>query len=284
MSTRRIKGVLLICPSFTKIHMIVQPERSGDKNSRDREAGSFILLKQEDIMDKRINRFKICDFRFYPYLARVFERLPEEVQEKVLNDTRFQILADEDMLNECVLRYDFGDPVKALVYLSSKILTEPEHQLIYTIAHEIAKYVLSIKETETKFREKDIEDLLVRWGFETEIEAARYDKVITESEVFKTGYEWAKRQSKDYLMQHFGLYFDEWNERGLGRMPSNALNKLNLRAEIESIFDNVVQLKKGKGIGSAKDRTSETLPLRKAMLAGIMVAVKESEVNALAIH
>ena len=235
-------------------------------------------------MDKRMNRFKICDFRFYPYLAKVFERLPEEIREKVLNDTGFQILADEDMLNACVLRYDFGTPVKALVYLSSKILTEPGHQLIYTIAHEIAKYVLSKDGTKFQFDEKDIEDLLVRWGFETEIEAARYDKVITESEGFKTGYEWAKRQSKDYLMQHFGLYFDEWNERGLGRMPSNALNKLDLRAETESIFDNVVQLKKGKGIGAAKDRTSETLPLRKAMLAGIMVAIKEFEVNALPIH
>ena len=235
-------------------------------------------------MDKRINRFKICDFRFYPYLARVFERLPEEVREKVLNDTSFQILADEDMLNACVLRYNFGNPVKALVYLNSKILTEPEHQLIYTIAHEIAKYVLSIAETETQFSDKDIEDLLVQWGFEKEMEAVRYDKAITESEGYKTGYEWAKKQKKDYLMQHFGLYFDEWNERGLGRMPSNVLNKLNQRAETDSIFDNVVQLKKGKGIEPTKDRTLETLSLRKAMLAGIMVAVKEFELMDLSIQ
>ena len=199
-------------------------------------------------MDKRINRFKICDFRFYPYLSRVFARLPEEVREKVLNDTSFQILADEDMLNACVLRYNFGNPVKTLVYLSSKILTEPGNQLIYTIAYEVAKYDLRIEETETQFSEEAIEDLLVHWGFETEIEAVRYDKAITESVGYKTGYEWAKKQSKDYLMQHFGLYFDEWNERGLGRMPSNVLNKLNQAAETDSILDNVVQLKKGKGI------------------------------------
>jgi hypothetical protein len=230
-------------------------------------------------MDKRIIRFKICDFRFYPYLARVFERLPEVVREKVLNDTSFQILADEDMLNACVLRYDFGNPVKALVYLSSKILTEPGHQLIYTITHEIAKYVLSTVETETKCCEKDIEDLLVSWGFEKEIEAVRYDKAIAESEGYKTGYEWAKKQNKDYLMQHFGLYFDEWNERGLGRMPSKVLNNLNQRAESDSILNNIVQLKKGKGIELTKDRTLETLSLRKAMLAGIMVAVKEFELK-----
>lgn len=211
-------------------------------------------------MDKRINRFKVCDFRFYPYLARVFERLPEAVREKVLNDTSFQILADEDMLAACVLRYEFGNPVKTLVYLNSKLLTESEHQLIYTIAHEIAKYVLSRAETEVRFCEKDIEDLLVRWGLETEIEAVRYDKAITESEGYKTGYQWAKKQSKDYLMQHFGLYFDEWDEKGLG-----------------SILDHIVRLKKGKGIESAKERTLETPSLRKAMLAGIMVAVKEFE-------
>ena len=235
-------------------------------------------------MDKRINRFKICDFRFYPYLARVFERLPGEVREKVLNDTSFQILADEDMLNACVLRYDFGNPVKTLVYLSSKILMEPGHQLIYTIAHEIAKYFLSNVETETKFCEKDIEDLLVRWGFETEIEAVCYDKAITESEGYKTGYEWAKKQSKEYLMQHFGLYFDGWNESGLERTPSKVLNKLNQRAETDSILNNIVQLKKGKGIEPTKDRTLETLSLRKAMLAGVMVAVKEFELRDLSIQ
>lgn len=235
-------------------------------------------------MDKRINRFKICDFRFYPYLAGVFERLPEEVREKILNDTSFQILADEDMLKACVLRYDFANPIKSMVYLSSKTLTEPGHQIIYTIAYEIAKYVLSVEKTETQLSEKDMEDLLVHWGFETEMEAVRYDKAIMESEGFKTGYEWANKQSKDYLMQHFGLYFDEWNERGLGRMPSNILDRLSQRAETDAIFDNVVPVKKEKGIKPSKDRTLGPLSLRKAMLAGIMVAIKEFELTDLSIQ
>ena len=234
-------------------------------------------------MDRRINRFKICDFRYYPYLTRVVERLPEEVREKVLNDTSFQMLADEDMLKACVLRYDFGNPVKVLVYLSSKTLTKPEHQIIYTVAHAIAKYVLSTVQTETEFREKDIEDLLVRWGFKKEVEAARYDMATIESEGYQAGYEWAKKQSKDYLMQHFGLYFDGWNESGLGRLPSKALNKLNQHDQTDSILDNIVKLKKRKEIELTKDRTLKTLSLRKAMLAGIMVAVKESELKDLSI-
>ena len=235
-------------------------------------------------MDKRINRFKICDFRFYPYLTRVFERLPEEVREKVLNDTSFQILADEDILKACVLRYDFGNPVKALLYLSSKTLTKPGHQIIYTVAHAIAKYVLSTVQTKTEFRERDIEDLLIQWGFEKEVEAARYDLATIDSEGYQAGYQWAKKQSKDYLMQHFGLYFDEWNESGLGRMPSKGLNKLNQHDETVSNLDNIVELKKGKEIEPTSNRTLETLSLRKAMLAGIMMAVKESVLKDLSIQ
>ena len=235
-------------------------------------------------MDKRINRFKICDFRFFPYLSTVFERLPQTVRDEVLNDAHFQILADEDMFNAGALRYDFRKPVNVLVYLNSKIITEPKHRAIYTVAHEIARYVLHTDKGKSQFCEKDIENLLVRWGFETEVEAVRYDKAITASDGFKTGYEWAKKQSKDYLMQHFGLYFDEWNERGLGKKPSNVLDKLDLRAETDSIFDHVVPLKNGKRIEYNKDRISETVSLRKAMLAGIMVAVKEFKARDLSIH
>ena len=45
-------------------------------------------------------------------------------------------------------------------------------------------------------------------------------------------------------MQHFGLYFDEWNESGLGRMSSKGFSRLNHGAQTDSIIDNVVQVKK----------------------------------------
>jgi hypothetical protein len=54
------------------------------------------------------------------------------------------------------------------------------------------------------------------WGFEQELEAVRYCRAVFESADYKKGYEWAIKQNKDYLLQHFGLYFDEWNEKGLG--------------------------------------------------------------------
>jgi hypothetical protein len=40
----------------------------------------------------------------------------------------------------------------------------------------------------------------------------------------------------------------------------------------------------GEEIESKKDRNSETVSLRKAMLAGILVAVKEYEARDLSIH
>jgi hypothetical protein len=47
-----------------------------------------------------------------------------------------------------VLRYEFRAPVEVLIYLSSKILAKPGYQIIYSIAHEIAKYILSVVKTE----------------------------------------------------------------------------------------------------------------------------------------
>jgi hypothetical protein len=179
-------------------------------------------------MDKRISRFKLYNLHFYPYLTKVIERLSEDVQEEVLNDKSFQILTDDDAINASVLRYQFSDPVKKLVYLNTRILTEPEHQIVHIIASEIAHYVLSRRKT--GLRSKDIDDLLLQWGFEKEVEAVRLDRILCDSKGYKIGYEWAKKQNRDYLMQHFGLYYDEWNEIGLvefSGVESGMANHLN---------------------------------------------------------
>ena len=241
-------------------------------------------------MDKRINRFKICDFRFFPYLTIVFERLPETVRDEVLNDEHFQILADEDMFDAGALRYDFGKPVNVLVYLSSKIISEPKHQIIYTIAHQIADVPTVGYDPRARRRAARASQDPAEHPSELERGGSLagdrkvYDKAISETDGFKAGYEWAKKQSKDYLKQHFGLYFDEWDERGLGKKPSNVLDKLDLRAGADSIFDHVVPLKNEKQIESEKDSISETASLRKAKLAGSLLAVKESEERDASIH
>ena len=128
-------------------------------------------------MDKRILRFKLCDIRFHPYLVRVIERLPDEVREDLLNDTNFQILTDDEIAEVSVLRCDFNEPIKSIVFINSKILMKPNHQIIYTIASEIAYYVLTKSGTEKRNRKLD--SLLDKWGFGKEVEAVRNDRAAS---------------------------------------------------------------------------------------------------------
>ncbi len=225
-------------------------------------------------MNERIQRFKLCDLRFHPYLRRVIERLPEEVRETVLNDMSFQILTDDDIFEACVLRYEFGAPVRNLVYLNTKILREPDHQIIHTIAFEIAHYIL--KKQGTHVWERKLGNLLIEWGFGKEVEAVRYDQVISKSEGYKIGYDWAKKQNLDYLRQHFGLYFDQWNDDGMGSLSSDELNVLNRKLEIDPILEDIGPLKKSEFVGTESGGIPKSLSTRKSTLAGILTAVKES--------
>ena len=225
-------------------------------------------------MSQRIQRFKLCDLRFHPYLKRVIERLPEEVREIVLNDMSFQILTDDEIFEASVLRYEFGAPVRHLVYLNTKILREPDHQIIHTIAFEIAHFIL--KKQGTRVQERKLGSLLMDWGFGKEVEAVKYDEEMSQSEGYKIGYEWAKKQDLDYLQQHFGLYFDQWNDEGMGSLSSDNLNRLNRKLETDPILKDIGPLKKPEFAGSESDVISKSLSTRKSLLAGILTAVKES--------
>ena len=225
-------------------------------------------------MTKRINRFKLCDLRFHPYLREVIERCPTEVKEIVLNDMSFQILTDDEIFEACVLRYEFGGPVRTLIYLNTKILGEPDHQIIHTIASEIAHYIL--QKERTHFRKGKVDDLLIDWGFGKEVEAVQYDQAISELEGYKIGYDWAKKQNHEYLMQHFGLYFDQWNGEGLGSLTSKELNMLNHKVEPDPTLEDIMPLNKLGFVESDNDKIPDSLSTRKAMLTGILTAVKEA--------
>ena len=228
-------------------------------------------------MDKRISRFKICDLRFHPHLKRVIERLPKDVRENVLNDMSFQILTDDEVLESLVLRYEFGAPIKTLVYLNTKILKEPDHQIIHTIALEFAHYILKIEGTHGL--EGKLDALLKEWGFEKELEAVRYDKVISETEEYRIGYDWAKKQNAGDLMQHFGLFLDKWNDKGLGRISSKELNMHNRKVETGSILEDILPFNKLRFVESDNGKIPESLSNWKAMLAGILTAVKEAKIQ-----
>ena len=225
-------------------------------------------------MTQRIQRFKLCDLRFHPYIKRVIERLPEDVREIVLNDMSFQILTDDEIFEALVLRYEFGAPVRHLVYLNTKILREPDHQIIHTIAFEIAHFIL--KKQGTEMWERKLGNLLIEWGFGKEVEAVRYDEAISKSKGYKIGYDWAQKQNLDYLRQHFGLYFDQWNDAGKGNLSINDLNMLNRKLEADPILEDIGFFKKSEFVGIESGGISKSLSTRKSLLAGILTAVKES--------
>ena len=224
-------------------------------------------------MDKRIARFKHCDSRFYPYLEKVLGKLPEEVKEDVLNNGALQIVSHEDFHEMCILGYEFDPPVKKLVYLNAKVLKGPEHGMICILAHAIAHAIVGEKERGQQ--EKEAEELLMAWGFEQELEAVRYCRAVFESAGYKKGYEWATKQNKDYLLQHFGLYFDEWNEKGLGRMSRKEFERLYDGANLPPSLVHMPQMENQRDETVGEDRISDVLLSDKAFLSGIMQAVKE---------
>ena len=230
-------------------------------------------------MDQRYARFKFCDSRLLPYLEKVMIRLPPEVKEDVLNAQALQILADEDSLDACARRYEFESPAETLIFLNPKILIESEHVIICILAHEIAHTILA--KTQPDPGEKAIEDLLIDWGFEKEVEAMRYDRTVARSEGYRAGYNWARRQSKDYLMQHFSLYFDEWNEKGLGSLSREQLESLQQQAEIGSILDHAGRTGAMDFLESGKDSAGRSFSARLAFLTGISTAVKELKLDEL---
>jgi hypothetical protein len=230
-------------------------------------------------MDQRLARFKFCGSKFFPYLEKVLDRLPDKVKEGVLNNGRLQILADEDAPGTCVRRYVFDQPAETMIYLNPKILIEPEHILICIIAYEIAHTVLG--ESEPEPSEKAVEGLLIDWGFEKELKAMRYDRTIAQSEGYRAGYNWARKQSKDYLMQHFSLYFDEWNEKGLGSLSREELETLCRQAETGSLLDDATRGSELDFVESEKDSVQKSSSVRQAFLTGILAAVKELRLDEL---
>jgi len=225
-------------------------------------------------MDERIKRFKLCDLRFHPYLVGVIERLPEQVRSEVLDDTGFQILTDDEAMKACVLRYRFSEPVNTLVYLNTNLLSQPSHQLINTIASEIAHYVLSKRQA--ALDADSINALLREWGFGKEVDAARSTLLLCESRGYKIGYDWAKKQDRNYLMQHFGIYYDAWNPEQHAILAGKTSESFHHRGEPGSILDSIIRLKQGEAADSSREKFSEMPSLKQEMLAGIMAAMRES--------
>ena len=216
-------------------------------------------------MDERLNRFKFCDLWLYPYLDRVFSRLPENLREEILNNKDFQIVSYATFSDICGYCFHFDQPVEFLVYLNPALVMQPDHRLECSIAMELANYV-AINEKRTGDAQR-IQELLINWGFENEVNAVCFCNAVAGSKVFKSGYEWARRQSEDYLMLHFGIHYDEWNRKGLVRMSGDRLEKLRTHVSQKRLLPTAA-LNEEKSL-------PEGVSLDEVHIEGLMAAVKE---------
>ena len=216
-------------------------------------------------MDERLSRFQFCDAWLYPYLDKVFLRLPENLREEILKNEGFQILSNETLPDICGHCFQFDHPLTFLVYLNPALALQPDHRLECGIAMELANYV-AIKE-QLDGNPQRIQELLIDWGFENEVNAVSFCRAVAGSKAFKDGYEWARKQNEDYLMLHFGIYYDEWNRKGLVRMPEDRLKKLRTQVSEQRLLPT----KAVKDEKSLPEGISET----EVLIEGIMSAVKE---------
>jgi hypothetical protein len=230
------------------------------------------------MMETLQERFPHLDPRFSTYLENVLGRLPAEARENILKSDNFQLIADDGFLNTCMLRQTFTPPVQTLAYINTKILTEPERRILLAIASQFAFYACSKEKPEVEF--KDAEELLRQWGFEEELDAVLHDEAMEKSDGYKVGYGWAKGQTKDYLLQHFGLFFDEWKTRGWGKFSDEVMKPIDRQHEAGSILEEITRMRTPLDTHAARPRVETTAPLpQQAVLAGIMAALKEIELH-----
>ena len=222
-------------------------------------------MKTEGIGYK--TRFKYCDERLYPFLDKVVNRLPEKVKRTVLQDQSFQIVS----CGAWGRYYQFDTPVKHLAFINESILKEPEFRIIHTIAHEIAHWIDG--KGKTGLWEKEAEDLLIKWGFEKEVEKAQYWRPIGESKGYKIGYEWAKKHEDD--LSKYEEFFDEWNE---GRFSEERLNSLFEAVLPKSVLDEMGYWEEEQTEDINEESTvDDGVSLEKGILGGIMGFMKEKK-------
>lgn len=224
-------------------------------------------------MDKRIERYKHCDPRFYPYLDKVLERLPGEVKEELLADEGVQILAQEDLHDTCAARFAFEKPVSKLLYLNMRVLNEPDQRIILALAHEIARHVSAAGEGGGPAAEAG--ELLLQWGFEGELEAVCHERRMAESEGYRRGYQWASHQDEAYLLRHFGFYFDEWSNLGLAKMHKDRSDQLRGHADLTAILSELGHYGKSPKREKTDESGEQDFSVEEATIAGIMAAVNE---------
>ena len=219
-------------------------------------------------MEEIISRFNCCDRRFCPYIEKVLNQMPNEVRGKIIGNQSLQIICGEAFHSANSLHFSFDKPAAHLIYLNNSLLKQRVFDIIYTIAHEIALYAAKKDDTDTieELIDKKAKELLVEWKFIMDIERIRPDEPMQESEGFKIGYEWAKRQKQSDLLWNYKEYFDEWDEE---RISPERFEQLYIDLAPFTILEQFRGDKQEEEINTDKDL------LESGIIWGAMTKIKE---------
>jgi hypothetical protein len=218
-------------------------------------------------MEEIVSRFNCCDKRFYPYIEKVLNQMPDEVRAEITGNQSLQIICGEAFHSANSLHFSFDKPASHLIYLNNSLLKQRVFDIIYTIAHEIALYVAKEDDIIEGSSDKKAKELLVEWKFIMDIERIRPDEPMQESEGFKIGYEWAKRQKQSDLIWNYKEYFDEWNEE---RISPERFEQLYIDLAPFTILEQFRADKKDEEINTHKEL------LESGIIWGVMAKIKES--------
>jgi len=230
----------------------------------------FAYEKGEPV-DERIKRFSACDYRLYPYIDKVLERLPEAVKEHVLNDASFQFISMYEKISRFCL---FETSIKKMAILKERILMLPDYECIFTIAYKMAQYCIE-KEDASSWR-KGVEDQLISWDFEREMELVKYHRGLYESIEFDIGYLWAKEKEDKFMWVVYSECVDllpRWDEGTLSEEEWNTLLKLLRPKEVMYTMGwvpKVSQPDKGEPTRKMDEKLTNM-----AIIYGIMSRLKE---------
>jgi hypothetical protein len=217
-------------------------------------------------MNAKISRFTYCDKRFFLYLEKVFDQLPDNLRDDILGDDSLQIISDEDFHSSNGLHYSFDKHIKYLIYLNTSILKEPVFDITYTVAHEIACYVAAKDNTGLELVDEVGKKLLVQWKFIVDLESIRPEEPIHESKGYKIGYEWAKKQKQDDLLWNYKQYFDEWSEE---RISPERFEQLYLDVAPFTILEQMTEEK------NQEEKLIHEAALEAGVIWGVMAAIRE---------
>lgn len=145
------------------------------------------------MINKLKERFSFIDVEeIWPYLENVVNRMPDKIQKTLLENKKIEILTT----NERSIWIVFRNPIESLIYLNwERVSNESEKRdlkIKFGIAHEIAHHFAG--RGKTGLMEMEAENLMRKWGFEKEIEAADYSAPKFERKGYNIGYVGAKNE------------------------------------------------------------------------------------------